>query len=281
MKKQVKEKLGILKPQSKLHRKAFVPSSSTGQLVERPHYERSPPEIYILSQDTDGHKRTQPALLPAALWRWAGCSQDSTWSPPRAEGQRQPTDKRPHTDPGRHPPSSPALPPSHAAHPFPGLTWPPPPQRPLYTPGLSSCRPSSRSQAYCGWPTSSEDMAAADRRHPARFSSGSSETAARRQPSIAGSRARVGGGDAAMAAGPALTQPAPIGGAAAAPPDRRRPLSAAPSVGRRCASRAAPAAPGRPQKRRPPPLLMLISCIPTSAITALGTHSSCKTASDF
>lgn len=95
MKKQVKEKLGILKPQSKLHRKAFVPSSSTGQLVERPHYERSPPEIYILSQDTDGHKRTQPALLPAALWRWAGCSQDSTWSPPRAEGQRQPTDKRP------------------------------------------------------------------------------------------------------------------------------------------------------------------------------------------
>lgn len=151
------------------------------------------PQIYILSQDTDGHKRTQPALLPAALWRWAGCSQDSTWSPPRAEGQRQPTDKRPHTDPGRHPPSSPALPPSHAAHPFPGLTWPPPPQRPLYTPGLSSCRPSSRSQAYCGWPTSSEDMAAADRRHPARFSSGSSETAARRQPSIAGSRARVGG----------------------------------------------------------------------------------------
>lgn len=173
-----------------------MPSSSTGHLVREGRATKDRSQRFISSHriqtDTSGPPRQQPALLPAALWRWAGCSQDSTWSPPRAEGRRQPTDRRPNIDPGRHPFSSPALPSPPRCPPVPGRTWPPPPQRPLYTPGLSSCRPSSRSQAYCGWPTSSEDMVATDRRHPARVCSSSSEAAARRQPSIACSPARVG-----------------------------------------------------------------------------------------
>lgn len=89
--------------------------------------------------------------LPAGRWRWARCWRGSTSSPPRAgegvsSGARAPSRPGPRRD---------AAPASRLPPPPPGRcsrrpsprTWPLPPQRPLYTPGFSSCRPSSRSQA--------------------------------------------------------------------------------------------------------------------------------------
>lgn len=61
-----------------------------------------------------------------------------------AQGPRRgPRDAAPPPAPQDPAPAVP-LPSSHRCA---ARTWPPPPQRPLYTPGFSSCRPSSRSQA--------------------------------------------------------------------------------------------------------------------------------------
>lgn len=67
--------------------------------------------------------RTAGSLLPAALWRWARCLQDSTWSPPKAEGRPSADRQRAATAiPADIRPSSPAPPTPrarspHAAHP--------------------------------------------------------------------------------------------------------------------------------------------------------------------
>lgn len=67
--------------------------------------------------------RTAGSLLPAALWRWARCLQDSTWSPPKAEGLPSADRQRAATAiPADIRPSSPAPPTPrarspHAAHP--------------------------------------------------------------------------------------------------------------------------------------------------------------------
>lgn len=151
----------MLKPENKLHRKAFVPSSSTGHLgredcATNDHFQRQFMPSHRIQMDARGPPCEQPALsyLPHSGDGLVVCRTVRGHHLKQKDG-RQPTDKGPQQRSRQTsapaalppPPRGPALPTQPTR---PGRTWPPPPQRPLYTPGLSSCRPSSRSQAYCG-----------------------------------------------------------------------------------------------------------------------------------